>query len=98
LEAARNLTELEKQHFGFVLAWFESWRLKLGIALNRESAVRFWKEVVKAKPRKPWQLDRWAEAMRWQAKWLSACVADGRDPQSLGERMHRAVMQVEIAG
>lgn len=29
LEASRNLTEVEKQHFGFVLAWFESWRLKL---------------------------------------------------------------------
>jgi integron integrase len=93
LEASRNLTEVEKQHFGFVLAWFESWRLKLGIELNREAAVRFWKEAVKSKERKPWQLDRWAEAMRWQAKWLSACVADGREQRSLGERLHRAVMQ-----
>ncbi len=65
LEASRNLTDLEKQNYGFVLAWFESWRLRLGLDQGRETAVRFWREQVKGKERKDWQLERWAEAMRW---------------------------------
>ena len=36
LEASREITELEKQHFGFVLAWFETWGLKRGLDPCRE--------------------------------------------------------------
>ena len=31
LEASRDLTDHEKQHFGFLLSWFENWRLKQGL-------------------------------------------------------------------
>ena len=77
LEACRNLSELEKQYFGFVLAWFETWRLKLGLDPCREAAIRFWREQVKAKARKEWQLARWAEAMRWHEQWLKFGVDQG---------------------
>ena len=92
LEASRDLSELEKQHFGFVLAWFETWRLKRGLDPCREAAIRFWREQVKAKARKEWQLERGAEAMRWHEQWLKFCVDQGREVCSVGERMRRAVM------
>lgn len=92
LEASRNLSDLEKQHFGFVLAWFETWRIKLGLEARREAAVRFWREQVKAKPRKDWQLDRWAEAMRWYERWLKCCLEEGREVYGLEERVRKAVM------
>ena len=92
LEASRDLTELEKQHYGFLLAWFEAWRLRLGLELGRETAVRFWREQVKSKGRKEWQLARWAEAMHWHESWLARCVSGGREPRTMGERLHRAVM------
>ena len=57
LEASRDLSELEKQHFGFVLAWFETWRLKQQLDPCREAAIRFWREQVKAKARKKGSLN-----------------------------------------
>ena len=54
LEASRELYELGKQHFGFVLAWFETWGLKRGLDLCREAASRFWREQAKAKACKEW--------------------------------------------
>ncbi|MGL4401086.1 MAG: integron integrase [Luteolibacter sp.] len=47
-----------------------------------------------AKPRKDWQLDQWAEAMRWHARWLELALANGKETRSLAERVHRAVMSV----
>jgi integron integrase len=92
LEASRDVMDLEKQHYGFLLGWYESWRLKLGLELERETAIRFWREQVQMKPRKEWQLERWAEAMRWHGKWLQWCSECGLEPRSLEERLHRAVM------
>jgi integron integrase len=83
---------LEKQNFGFLLAWFETWRLRQGLGPERESAVRFWREQVRSKERKDWQLERWAEAMRWHERWLALCASEGREPRGMGERLHRAVM------
>ena len=57
LEASRDFSELEKQYFGFVLAWFETWRLKFGLDPCREAAIRFWREQVKAKARKEGSLN-----------------------------------------
>ena len=54
LEASRDLTDLEKQNYVFLLAWFETWRLKLGLELERTTAIRFWREQVKCKERKAW--------------------------------------------
>ncbi len=65
LEASRDLSDHEKQHFGFLLAWYEGWRIKQGLEPDRTAAVAFWRAQVASKPRKDWQLDRWAEAMRW---------------------------------
>lgn len=93
LEASRDLTGLEKQHYGFVLSWFETWRVRLGLEAGRPTAVRFWREQVQAKPRKDWQLARWAEAMRWHEAWLGACMKEGREARSLAERMRQAVMR-----
>ena len=92
LDVSRDLSELEKQHFGFVLAWFETWRIKQGLDPCREAAVRFWREQVKVKERKEWQLQRWAEAMRWYERWLKFSLEDGREVRSVGERMRQAVM------
>jgi integrase len=92
LEASRDLTDQEKQNPVFLLAWYEHWRLGQGLEPVRASAVRFWNEQVITKPRKDWQLERWAEAMRWHRRWLELCAENGREPRSLGERLHRAVM------
>jgi hypothetical protein len=92
LDASRDLSDLEKQNYSFLLAWYETWRLKAGLGPVREAAVKFWREQVKSKARKPWQLERWAEAMRWHEQWLAVCLREGREPRSLGERLHRSVM------
>ncbi|QTN33463.1 tyrosine-type recombinase/integrase [Akkermansiaceae bacterium] len=92
LEASRDLTDQEKQNHVFLLAWYEHWRLGQGLEPVRASAVRFWNEQVITKPRKDWQLERWAVAMRWHRRWLELCAQNGREPRSLGERLHRAVM------
>lgn len=92
LETSRDLTDLDKQNYFFLLAWYETWRLKLGLGLERATSVRFWREQVKAKERKDWQLARWAEAMRWHGRWLALCESEGREPRGMGERLHRAVM------
>ncbi|MBN8456244.1 MAG: hypothetical protein J0M04_00165 [Verrucomicrobia bacterium] len=62
LDASRDLSDLDKQSYGFVLGWFESWRLRKGLRAERPTAVAFWKEQVMVKPRKDWQRERWAEA------------------------------------
>jgi integron integrase len=94
MEASRDLSDQEKQNFGFVLSWFESWRFKQGLEPGRTAAMAFWRAQVIAKPRKDWQLDRWAEAMRWHARWLGVALANGKETRSLAERVHRAVMSV----
>jgi hypothetical protein len=93
LDASRDLSDLEKQGFGFLLSWFESWRVRKGLRAERPAAVVFWREQVVVKPRKQWQLDRWAEAMSWYLRWLDGCRKEGREVRSVGERMGDAVMR-----
>ena len=57
LAASRDVTERQKQSYGFLLAWFESWRLRMRMRPCREAAVAFWRRQVLAKARKEWQLD-----------------------------------------
>jgi hypothetical protein len=59
LEASRDVSAADQEHFGFLLGWFESWRLKGGLDPNRQAAVAFWRTQVTVKPRKSWQLERW---------------------------------------
>ncbi len=94
MEASRDLSDQEKQHYGFVLGWFESWRLKQDLELGRAAAVAFWRVQVISKPRKDWQLEQWSEAMRWHARWLELAVGKGLETRSLTERVHRAVLNV----
>jgi len=94
LERSRDLSELEKSAYGFVLAWFETWRLKRQEAPGREVARRFWKEAVISKERKDWQLDQWTAGIRWFLNWLRLCEQSGKTPQSVPERMQRAVINV----
>ena len=63
LDASRDLNDQEKQHFGFLVSWFESWRVRQRLEPGRTAGVAFWKGQVVVKPRKQWQLERWAEAM-----------------------------------
>lgn len=70
LTHSRDLQFTEVQSYGFFIAWFDSWRVSKHLELNRDASVRFWQEVVKVKQREVWQLDSWAEAMRWSRKGL----------------------------
>lgn len=93
LDASRDLSDLEKQNYGFLLSWFESWRVRQRLDPGRAAAVEFWKSQVSVKPRKDWQLERWSEAVRWYLRWLQCCRNDGLDVRSVGERMGNAVMR-----
>lgn len=75
-----------------VLAWFENFRLRLGLPPARESALRFWKQEVlnKEKTRESWQLEQWGEAISWYLGWLAICQQKGIDGRSLPERMRNA--------
>jgi integron integrase len=91
--ASRDLTDVEKQHFVFLISWFESWRLRSRLPGEHATMARFWRESVLGKARKQWQLDRWAEAFRWYKKWLNMCAEKGRETRTVSERVHQAVMK-----
>ena len=93
LDASRDLGDQEKQHYGFLLMWFESWRVREHLEPDRAAAAAFWKSQVVVKPRKEWQLARWGEAVRWYLRWLQCCRAGGLEVRSVGERIEMAVMQ-----
>ena len=43
------------------------------------------------KDRAQWQLNQWAEAMRWYLNWLRFCQDNGKNGLSMQERVARAV-------
>lgn len=80
LLASRDLTRSEKSGFEMILAWYEKWRMAQNAMPGRDSAALFWKAQVKAKAREAWQIDQWAQAMRWYLQWLSFCESSGGEP------------------
>ena len=88
----RGLTDRERAGFLLVLEWFENFRLRHELPADRESAKKFWRaEVIKAdRPREPWQLEQWSDAIIWYLKWLEACAGEGADHRSLAERLRVA--------
>jgi integron integrase len=91
LSASRDLSRNEVQAFGFVVGWFEDWRVRMKLPPGRESAREFWKVAVQSKPRQDWQLSQWAEGMRWYLKWFGICCTQGGDGRSIPERLKIAV-------
>jgi len=51
------------QAFGFVVGWFEDWRVRMDLPPGVESAREFWRVAVKSKPRQDWQLTQRAEGL-----------------------------------
>ena len=74
LGASRDLSRNEVQSFGFVIGWFDDWRVRAELPPGAESAREFWRVAVKSKPRQDWQLSQWAEGMRWYLKWGQGSV------------------------
>lgn len=91
LKASRDLSPRQIEGYDFLLSWFDDWRLARGLSLDRPSAVRFWKEAVTSKERKDWQLQHWAEVLRWFTRWLAIFARRGLKPTSLPERGRNAV-------
>jgi hypothetical protein len=77
MDASLDLSDVEKQGFGFLLSWFESYRMRKGLRADRPTAVLFWREQVVVKPHKQWQLDRWAEAVSWYLRLQECCRESG---------------------
>jgi len=80
LENSRDLSKREMEYIGFVVNWFESWRLAKNLELCRDVAGRFWKEAVIFKERSSWQLQQWTEGMRWSR----ITPTHSRDARDLG--------------
>jgi len=91
LMASRDLSEKEKQGYGFLLAWFDTWRMGKRLETSVDSARRFWKREVTSKPRKTWQLAQWAEAVRWYLQWLKLCEKESVETVSQAEKVRDAV-------
>lgn len=91
LLASRDLSEGEKHGFEMVLNWFECWRIPKNLPVGREAARRFWRVQVLSKEREQWQLDQWAESIRWFLHWLRFCEDSGGDARTLEERVRGAV-------
>lgn len=91
LMASRDLDNREKQSYGFLLAWFESWRMGRRLEPSLDTARQFWCTEVKSKPRKGWQEQQWAEAMRWFLQWMETCQRQGRSLVTLAEKVRDAV-------
>lgn len=75
----RGLTNAERSGFLLVLEWFENLRLRHHLDANESGAKKFWRRDVlrEDRPREPWQLEQWADAIRWYLDWLSACSEAG---------------------
>jgi len=89
----RGLTDRERSGFLLVLEWFENFRLRHELPAGRDAARAFWRHEVlrEGRPREPWQLEQWEEAVRWYLNWLDACAEAGSDHRSLPERVRAAV-------
>ncbi len=89
----RGLTHSERSGFLLVLEWFENFRLRHHLEANEEAAREFWRQDVRreGRPRESWQLEQWADAIRWYLDWLAACSEAGADHRSLAERVRAAV-------
>ncbi|MCP5537963.1 MAG: integron integrase [Akkermansiaceae bacterium] len=92
--ASRDLNDREKQGFAFLLSWFETWRVSRRLEPGLESARQFWKQEVACKERKQWQLEQWAQAVRWYIQWLEICAREGRQTVSLAEKVRDAVERI----
>ena len=88
------MNQREVVGYGFFIGWYEGWRIGKGLGAGRESARRFWKEVVTSKDRELWQKEQWAEAMRWFLKWLEQCDESGKQYETLAERVRKAIFTV----
>lgn len=91
LAASREFNQEEKQGLEIACNWFESWRFRAEMPAGRESARKFWQSEVLAKRREPWQLEQWAQALRWFLEWLKLCQSRGGSGLSLPERLRSAV-------
>ena len=70
LAAARDLSELDPASLRYAVAGrLIGWRVRKQLGVGRAAAVAFWQEQVVVKPRQDWQLERWAEAIRW-CSWV----------------------------
>ena len=94
LTRSRDLNQREVVGYGFFIGWYEGWRIGKGLEAGRDSARRFWREVVISKEREIWQKEQWAESMRWFLKWLEHCVETGRQYETLAERVRKAIFTV----
>ena len=91
---SRDLSARDIEAYGFFVGWYDEWRMGRGLALGESSARHFWRECVLFKPREGWQLDQWAEAMRWVLGWVKMCEFKNVDYRCLAERMRDAVYEV----
>ncbi len=94
LDNARDVSKRDIETIGFSVNWFESWRLAKGLEPTRDVAARFWREAVLIKQRASWQVDQWAEGIRWYLNWIEICKRECKDYRSLPERMKEAVKRV----
>ena len=92
LEMSIDVRPFDKQGFKLVVAWFNQWRIRFDLDLSRASAIRFWREQVKLKPREDWQLRQWSEGIAWYLRWVEICAAQGGDARTVPERMKAAVI------
>ena len=93
LSEFRGLSYAERSGFLICLEWFENFRLRHSLPAGRDAAKAFWGDQVKREgvEREAWQLQQWAEAIRWYLAWLEACQLAGNDHRSLNERVRAAV-------
>jgi integron integrase len=93
LAGYRGLSERERTGFLLVLEWFENFRLRHELEAGRVAAKIFWKSEVlrEGRLRETWQLEQWADAIKWYLNWLKACDVEGGEPRSLAERLRGAV-------
>jgi integron integrase len=94
LQASRDLGRQEKSGFGFVIGWYEKWRVTRGLDAGRGSAREFWKRQVAAKPREAWQVESWAEGIRWFLKWLDEAPPGEPRAASAADRIREAIERV----
>jgi hypothetical protein len=95
LAVSRDVGRRKWDGYRMLLDWFERWRAGRGLPPGRETARAFWKAQVGVKAREPWQLDLWAEAIRWYLHWLE--LAGGQDSErakSVEDRVREAADRV----
>lgn len=77
LYSHREIKNCERDGYNYAIQWYLGWATGQHLEPGRESARRFWTEIVRSSDREDWQIRQWTLALRWYLEWLERIQSEG---------------------